>query len=196
MASERWYISEYDIGLINTMLWAFLTGGDVTLYYSHSSHFQPSVSLRHILNTHSRAFRMYIKMLSDTAERTVTKLETQDFLTSLWRNPFFFFFFFICCCSFAQLCLTLCDPSTLGFLVLHCLSELAQTHVRWVGDAIQPSYSLLPPSPHDHHPFQHQGLFQWVGSLHQVAKILELQLQHQTFQCWFPLGWTDFFFFI
>ena len=97
------------------MLWAFLTGGDVTLYYSHSSHFQPSVSLRHILNTHSRSFRMYIKMLSDTAERTVTKLETQDSLTLLWRNPFFFFFFFICCCSFAQLCLTLCDPSTLGF---------------------------------------------------------------------------------
>ena len=66
--------------------------------------------------------------------------------------------------------------------VLHHLSELAQTHVRWVGDAIQPSHSLLAPSPPAFNLSQHQGLFQWVSSLHQVNKVLKLQLQHQSFQ--------------
>ena len=76
-----------------------------------------------------------------------------------------------------------------GFPVLHHLLELAQTHVHWVGDAIQPSYPLLPPSPPASCLSQHQ----LVGSLHQVAKVFELQLQHQSFQ-WtfridFPMNW-------
>ena len=78
----------------------------------------------------------------------------------------------------------LCDPmnySTPGFLVLHYLPEFAQTHVHWVDDAIQPSHSLLPPSPFAFNLSQHQGLFQWVGSLHQVAKVLEFQLQYWSF---------------
>ena len=62
------------------------------------------------------------------------------------------------------------DCSTPGFPVLHYLLEFAQTHVRWVDDAIQPSHPLLPPSPPAFNLSQHQGLFQWVGSLHQVAK--------------------------
>ena len=76
----------------------------------------------------------------------------------------------------------LCDPidcSTPGFPVHHQLPELTQTHVHWVGVAIQPSYSLLPPSPLALNLSQHQGLFQWVSSSHQVAKVLEFQLQHQ-----------------
>ena len=88
------------------------------------------------------------------------------------------------CCSVAQLCLTLCDPvdcSTPGFPVFHYLPEFAQIHIRWVGDAIQPSHPLSAPSPPAFNLSQHQGLFQWVGSLHQVAKVLELQLQHQSF---------------
>ena len=64
--------------------------------------------------------------------------------------------------------------STLGFPVLHCLPEFAQASVHWVGDAIQPSHPLLPPSPPALNLSQHQGLFQWVSSLHQVAKVLEL----------------------
>ena len=93
----------------------------------------------------------------------------------------------ICCCSVAKSCFTLCDPmdcSTPGFPVLHCPSEFAQTHVLWVGDAIQPSYLLLPPSPPALHLSQQQGLFQWVSSWHQVTKVLELELQlhHQSFQ--------------
>ena len=68
-----------------------------------------------------------------------------------------------------------------GLPVLHNLWEFAQTHVHWVSDAIQPSHPLSSPSP-AFNLSQHQGLFQWVGFLHQVAKVLELQLQHQSFQ--------------
>ena len=81
------------------------------------------------------------------------------------------------------------DCSTPGFPVLHYLPELAQTHVHWVGDAIQPSHPLLSPSPSALNLSQHQGLFQWVSSSHQVAEVLELQLQHQSFQWLFR---TDF----
>ena len=94
--------------------------------------------------------------------------------------------------SVAQLCLTLCDLmdcSTPGFPVHHQLPEIPQTHVHRVGDATQPSYSLSSSSPPAFNLSQHQGLFQWVGSSHQVAKVLELQLQHQSFQWIFR---TDF----
>ena len=89
--------------------------------------------------------------------------------------------------SVAQLCSTLCNPmncSTPGFPVHHQLLESTQSHVHWVGDAIQPSHPLSSPSL-ALNLSQHQGLFQWVSSLHQVAKLLELQLQHQSFQ-WTP----------
>ena len=88
------------------------------------------------------------------------------------------------CCSVTQ-CLTVCDSmdcSMPGFPLLHYLPEFAQIHVHSVDDAIQPSHPLSPPSPHALNLSQHQGLFQWVDSSHQVAKVLELQLQHQSFQ--------------
>ena len=87
--------------------------------------------------------------------------------------------------SITQWCLTLCDPmdcSMPGFPVHHQLPELTHTHVHQVGDAIQPSHPLSSPSPPALNLFQHQGLFKWVSSLHQVAKVLEFQLQHQSFQ--------------
>ena len=74
------------------------------------------------------------------------------------------------------------ECSTPGFPVLHCLPEVAQTHVHWLSDVIQPSYLLSSPSPPALNLSQHQGLFKWVSSSHQVAKVLELQLQHQSFQ--------------
>ena len=86
------------------------------------------------------------------------------------------------------------DPlsgSMLGFPVLHYLPEFAQTSVHWVSDAIQSSHPLLPPSLPSLNLSQHQGLFQWVSSLHQVAKVLELQLQHQVFQTIFRIYWLD-----
>ena len=90
--------------------------------------------------------------------------------------------------SVAQSCLTLCSPmdcSTPGFFVLHQLPELAQTHVHRVGDAIQSLHPLSSPSPPAFSLSQHQGLFQWVRSSYQVAEVLELQLQHQSFQWMF-----------
>ena len=77
------------------------------------------------------------------------------------------------------------NRSTLGLPVHHQLLESTQTHVHWVGDTIQSSHPLLSPSPPALKLSQHQGLFQWVSSSHQVAKVLEFQLQHQSFQ-WTP----------
>ena len=83
------------------------------------------------------------------------------------------------------------DCSTPGFPVHHQLPELTQTHVHWVGDAIQPSHPLSSPSPPTFNLSQHQDLFQWVTSLHQVAKVLEFQLQHQSLQ-WKHSGLISF----
>ena len=90
--------------------------------------------------------------------------------------------------SVAQLCPTLCDPmnrSTPGLPVHHQLPEFTQIHVHRVSNAIQLSHPLSSPSLPALNPSQHQGLFQWVSSLHEVAKVLEFQLQHQFFQ-WTP----------
>ena len=91
-------------------------------------------------------------------------------------------------------CLTLCDPmncSIPGFPVHHQLPELTQTHVHRVGDATQPSHPLLSPSPPAFNLSQHQSLSQWVSSSHEVAKVLEFQLQHQSFQ-WIYIGLISF----
>ena len=90
--------------------------------------------------------------------------------------------------SVTQSCPTLCDPmnrSTPGLPVHHQLPEFTQTHVHQVGDAIQPSHPLSSPSPPAPNPSQHQGLYQWVNSSHEVAQVLEFQLQQQSFQ-WIP----------
>ena len=92
--------------------------------------------------------------------------------------------------SLVQSCLNLDDP--MQHVSPPCLpptQKSTQTHVHQVSDAIQPSHPLLSPSPPTLNLFQHQSLFKWVSSLHQVAKVLEFQLQHQSFQ-WI-LG-TDF----
>ena len=77
------------------------------------------------------------------------------------------------------------EPQHIRPPIHHQLLESTQTHVHWVSDAIQPSHPLLSPSPPDLNLSQHQGLFQWVSTYHQVAKVLEFQLQHQSFQ-WTP----------
>ena len=87
------------------------------------------------------------------------------------------------------------DCSTPGFPVLHYLPEFAQTHVHWVGDAIQPSHSLLLPSPPVFNLSQHQGLSQVVGSLYKMAEQLGASASASVlpvnFQGWFPLGLTS-----
>ena len=87
--------------------------------------------------------------------------------------------------SVAQSWPTLCDPMnrcTPGLSVHHQLPESTQTHAHQVGDAIQPSHPLSSPSPPAPNPSQHQGLFQSVSSSHEVAKVLEFQLQRQSLQ--------------
>ena len=90
--------------------------------------------------------------------------------------------------SYAWLCSPM-DCSMPGLPVLHHHPELAQTHAHWVSDAIPPSHPLPPPSPPASSLSQHQGLSQWLSSSNQVAEVLELQLQHQSFQWIFR---TDF----
>ena len=122
---------------------------------------------------------------------------THSLQDCLWLTSRIVFFFqlgitLIQFSSVAKLFLSLCNPtdcSTPGFPVHHQLPELLQTQVHPVGDAIQPSHPLSSPSPPAFNPSQHQGLFQWVSSSHQVAKVLEFQLQHQSFQWIFR---TDF----
>ena len=97
------------------------------------------------------------------------------FCTNIWTSLYLYFQF----SSVAQSCLALCDPmnpSMPGLPVHHQLPEFTQTHVHWVGDAIQPSHPLSSSSPPAPNPSQHQNLFQWVNSSHEVAKVLEFQL--------------------
>ena len=110
---------------------------------------------------------------------------------NLWVHPVQF-------SSVAQSCLTLCDPmecSTLGLPVHHQLPELTQTHVHSVGDTMQPSHPLLSSSPPAFNLSQNPGLFKWVSSSHQGTKVLEFQLQHQSFQysglISFRMDWLD-----
>ena len=94
--------------------------------------------------------------------------------------------------SVAPSCETLCDPMDCrmpGLLVHYQFSEFTQIHVHWISDANQPSHPLSCPSPPSLNFSQHQGLFKWVSFSHQAAKVLELQLQHQSFQRLFR---TDF----
>ena len=102
--------------------------------------------------------------------------------------------------SVVQLCPTLCNPMNAarpGLPVHHQLPEFIQTHVHCVSDAIQPSHPLSSPSPPALNLSQHQGLCKWVSSPHQVTKVLEFQLQHQSLQ-WTPrtnllfrMDWLD-----
>ena len=101
------------------------------------------------------------------------------------------------CCSVPKSCPTLCDRmdcSKPGFPVLHCPPEFAQTHVHWVSDAIQPSHPQSTPHSPAFNLSQHQGLFQWVSSLHQVAQSIGISASASVLpvniQDRFPLGLT------
>ena len=107
---------------------------------------------------------------------------TLTYIHDYWKNHGFDSVHFS---SFTQSCLTLCDPmhcSMPGLPVHHQLPEFNQTHEHWAGYAIQPSHPLSSPSPPAFNLSQHMCLLKWVSSLHQVAKVLEFQLKHQSFQ--------------
>ena len=115
-------------------------------------------------------------------------------IVTLWNDTYSHNY---CCCSVAKSCPSLWDAmdcSTPGFPVLLCLPEFAQTHVHLVSDIIQPSHPVFPPSP----PALSisQGLFQWVSSSHQVAKVLALQpqsLHEYSVLIFFKIDWLDIF---
>ena len=99
--------------------------------------------------------------------------------------------------SVAQSCPTLCDPMDCnmpGLPLQHQLLELAQTHVCQVSDAMQPSRPLSSPSPPAFNLSQHQGIFQWVSSLHHMAESIGVSVSASVLpmntQDWSPLGWT------
>ena len=117
-------------------------------------------------------------IISTDAKKPLIKLSTH-----LWFSQL---------SSVAWSCPTLCNPidcSTPDLSVHHQIREPTQIHVHWVGDAIQPFHPLSSPSPPTFNLSQHQGIFKWVSSSHQVAKVLQFQLQHQSFQWIFR---TDF----
>ena len=98
--------------------------------------------------------------------------------------------------SVSQSCPTLCNPTDCnmpGLPVHHQLPEFTQTYIHWVSDAIKPSQPLFSPSPPAFNLSQHQGLFKWISSSHQVAKVLVLasvSVHPMNIQDWLPLGWT------
>ena len=107
-------------------------------------------------------------------------LQADALLSEPPGKPHFYFQF----SSVTQSCPTLCDPmnrNTPGLPIHHQLLEFTQTHVPRVGDAIQPFHLLSFPSPPAPNPSQHQGLFQLVNTSHEMAKVLEFQLQRQSF---------------
>ena len=113
----------------------------------------------------------------------VTKRDTGVNEGESWKESNLCIYYLVELCQFSSP--SLCDPMdchTPGFPVHHQCLALTQTHVHWVDDVIQLSHPLSSPSPPTFNLSQHQGLFQWVNSSHQVAKVLEFQLQHQSFQ--------------
>ena len=124
--------------------------------------------------------RTIFRGIRENRTRSLTYLWSQAMLPAWVSHPCRIICF---CCVFAQYCPTVHDPkdySMPSFPVLHYLLEFAQTHVHWINDAIHPFHPLSSPSPPTFSLSQHQGLFHWVESSHQVAQVLELQ--HQSFQ--------------
>ena len=123
-----------------------------------------------------------LSMCSHVLQAVFKAQDKRDVALNMLLCIYIYIYNYVLYFSVAQSCPTLCDPidcRTSGFPVLHYLPELAQTHVHWVSDAIQPSSSVIPFS---FNLSQHQGLFHSVNSSHQVVKVLELQLQHQCFR--------------
>ena len=166
--------------------WATWEACRVTIWPSNST-------LRYILSRNENTYPR--KTLNTNVHNGIIhnsqKVETTQISLNRWIDKVWCIHRIEYCCSVAQSCLTHCNPmdcSTPGLPVHHQLLEFTHTHVHRVGDAIKPSHPLSSPSP-AFNLAQHQGLFQRVGSLHQVAKGLEFHVQHQSFQWTFR---TDF----
>ena len=162
-----------------------------TFFYSLFQEVVPVISfLQHYYVSQCQDY-MWWPSVKDTQKMYERLLETNKWnTTGLTKIKSYYFQYgsSVQFSSVTQSCLTLCDPmncSTPGLPVHHQLLEFTQTHVYLVSDAIKLSHPLSSPSPPAPNPSQHQGLFQWVKSSHEVAKVLEFHLQHQSFQ-WIP----------
>ena len=157
----------------------------------------PSIQIYFLLNTHFTCSAHLKHPFFFVSQETRLPFIKGNLKTHILRNNYHvqtlnvfsvFILFINCCHRIVKSCLTFCDPMDCnmpGFPGLHYFWGFAQSHICWIGNGIQPSYPWLPPLPPALNPSQHQGLFQWVNSLHQVAKVSEFQLQHQSFQ-WTP----------
>ena len=161
--------------LVNERFWKAVLGWNVKNDRVISVHFQGIPFNITVIQGYSLASN------AEEAEVDWFYEDQQDLELTLKKDVFFIIQF----SSVAQSCPTLCDPmncSTPGLPVHDQLPEFTQTHVHWVGDAIQPSHPLSSPFPPAPNPSQHQSLFQWVNSSHEVAKVPEFQPQHNSFQ--------------
>ena len=140
------------------------------------SRFAPSKEIRIARHTCTPMFIAGLFIIARTWKQPRCP-SADDWIRKLWY--IYIMEYSVWLSSVAQSCPTLCDPmnlSTPGLPVHHQLPEFTQTHVHWVSDAIQPSHPLSSPSPPATNLSQHQSLFQWVNSLHKVARVLEFQL--------------------
>ena len=159
-----------------------LTSASGTIIPSVTYQNTPLFPLEHKLPPPQRgpSWLLHLKLL----HQGPSSLDLRPHLLHMFHKTYHFLIL-ICCCSVTKSCPTPCDPmdcSTPGSSALLCPypPEFTQTHVHWVGDTIWPSSPLSSPSHFHFTLSQHQNIFQWVSSSHQVAKILELQLQHQS----------------
>ena len=158
--------------------------------YGHPSEHPKCMAIHSTLSSHWSELVSRIALYSPLLQISIFKISNQiPVICVFCRSSLSFFvfcfttfiiyFYSVQFSSVTQLCLTLCDPmnhSASGLPVHHQLPESTQTHVHWVGDAIQPSHPLSSPSPPTPNPSQHHSLFQWVNSSHEMAKVLEFQL--------------------
>ena len=145
----------------------------------------------HSLSHRNTTLKTWKTIVFPSDEISIQTLENFSFIMYSHVNYIYHIVVCTACYLMAQSSPTLCYPMDCrapGFSVLHYLLEFAQIQVHWVGDVIYPSHPLPPPSPFAFNLFHHQFLLQWVSSLHQVAKVLKLELQQQPIRCVFRVA--------
>ena len=172
--------------LLSLNKWILPIQDSVKILLLHNQSFLDYQRLQQYILAHLNAHSILAEVLLNTQNPgiTVISYHISSFVQFIYCN-FCTYLIIQFSSVHKESCLTLCDPmnhSMLGTPVHYQLPESTQTHVHWVGDAIQLSHPLLSPSPPALNLSQHQGLFRWVSSSHQEAKVLEFQLQHQSFQ--------------
>ena len=183
MDRGAWKAAVHGVEKSNMTKWLSLTHPNHSPFFKSILFFLPTISLAVTIPHSATKYGLLLTLFFISRSLSVPHchrcFRTRDSAsaTAYWDSP-------VCWCdvqfsSVTQSCPTLCNPmngSMPGLPVHHQLPEFTQTHVHWAGDAIQPSHPLSSPSPPAPNPSQHQSLFQWVNSSHEVAKVLQFQL--------------------